>query len=404
VKARRWLVATGVALASMAAIAGYAASGTQAPVAYATATVERASLVARVNATGTLSALVTVQVGSQISGRIQELGADFNSRVTKGQVLARLDPELLQAALAQARSGLASAVGHLAKARATATNTGFRLARTLTLSRAHLVAEADLQQAQADDAAARADVVVALGEIQQMRAGVRQAEVNLGYATILSPIDGIVISRNVDVGQTVAASLQAPTLFTLAGDLTKMQVDTTVAEADVGKLRAGMTARFTVDAYPASPFHGLVREVRNAPLTLQGVVTYDAVLDVDNGDGRLKPGMTAHVSFTVAERSGVLAVPNAALRYRPAEDARARAEARKKAAVRRASSDGAPAPDQRTLWRLVRGTAAPVAVRIGISDGAITEIVGPGLATGDQVVIGVPESSEGSQRPSLRLF
>jgi HlyD family secretion protein len=393
-----------VAVASMAAVIGYASSRTELPKAYTSAAVERTSLVARVNASGTLSALVTVLVGTQISGRISELEADFNSHVKKGQVLAKLDPELLQAALAQARAGLSSAVGHLAKSRSTAVNTGFRLVRARTLAGSHFVAEADLQQAQADDGAARADVADAAGAVAQARASVRQAEVNLGYATILSPVDGIVISRNVDVGQTVAASLQAPTLFTLAGDLTKMQVDTTVAEADVGKLRAGMTAKFTVDAYPAAPFHGVVREVRNAPLTLQGVVTYDAVLDVDNVDLRLKPGMTAHVSFTVAERSGVLAIPNAALRYRPVEDARGRAEARKRAAARRSSSDGAPPPDERTIWRLVRGVATPVSVRVGITDGTNTEIVGDPIAIGDQIVTGVPDANDAPERSSLRLF
>jgi HlyD family secretion protein len=400
VKLRGWLLGAVSAVGSTAAIVGYASSRPAARVPYETVRVERMPIAARVAATGTLSARVTVQVGSQISGRIQELHADFNSRVKKGQVLAKIDGQLLQAALAQARAALEGALGHLAKARAAETNAKLKLARTRTLADSHLVAGADLEQAQADADAATAEVAVAAGEIAQMRASVLEAEVNLGYATILSPVDGIVISRNVDVGQTVAASLQAPTLFTLAGDPAQMQVDTTVAEADVGKLSAGMAARFTVDAYPSAAFKGVVREVRIAPQTLQGVVTYDVVLDVDNADLRLKPGMTAHVSFTVAERADALCVPNAALRYRPPSESRSPGRRR---LAQRSSADTFGATDERTVWRVVKGVASPVSVKVGFSDGASTEVLGDALRPGEQVIVGAAETSENPDHP-VRLF
>ncbi len=290
---------------------------------YETARVDRGRIVAQVTATGTLSALVTVQVGSQVSGRIQQLFVDFNSPVKKGQLIAKIDPQLFQATLEQARANHIAARADLARAKVQAADAARQLARTRSLAERKLVAQADLDTAQATAEGAQAGVDAAAGKVEQARASLQQAQVNLAYTNIISPINGTVISRSVDVGQTVAASLQAPTLFVIAEDLAKMQVDTSVAEADIGKLRAGMDASFTVDAFPGRRFRGTVRQIRNAPQNVQNVVTYDAVVDVGNPDLELRPGMTANVSFVFADRADVLRVPNGALRFRPSAELQA---------------------------------------------------------------------------------
>src|SRR5690242_2777614 len=294
---------------------------------FETVKVDQGRIVARVTATGTLSALVTVQVGSQVSGRIQQLFADFNSQVKKGQVIAKIDPELFKAAVEQAKANYTAAKGNLEKAQAQAVDADRQYERAKALAEKQLIATADRDTAESTAAAARAQVAASQGAVAQANASMHQAEVNLEYSTIKSPIDGVVISRSVDVGQTVAASLQAPTLFTIAEDLGKMQVDTSVAEADVGKLRPDMPATFLVDAYPQERFRGRVRQIRNAPQTVQNVVTYDAVIDVDNPDLKLKPGMTANVTFVFAEKNDVVRVPNAALRFRPPSDLTTRSAA-----------------------------------------------------------------------------
>jgi HlyD family secretion protein len=304
----------------LAAAGGYAAfrrfSRREAPT-LETAKVERGRIAARVTATGTLSALVTVQVGSQISGRIQSLDADFNSEVKKGQRIARIDPQLFEAALEQARANHLAAQANVARAKAQAADAERQRNRAQALADKQLIALAERDTAIASAAAALAQVQAAEGALAQARASLQQAQINLGFTTIVSPINGVVISRNVDVGQTVAASLQAPTLFTIAEDLRKMQVHTSVAEADVGKLAPGQEATLRVDAYPNQPFTGSINQIRNAPQTVQNVVTYDAVIDVDNGELKLKPGMTANVTVVFADREDVLKIPNAALRFRP---------------------------------------------------------------------------------------
>jgi HlyD family secretion protein len=379
---------------------------------YETAQVDRGRIVAQVTATGTLSALVTVQVGSQVSGRIHTLFVDFNSAVKKGQLIAKIDPELFQAALEQARANHAAARGDLNRARVQAAEADRQLARTRTLAERRLVAQADLDTAQANSDSAHAAAEAAAGKVEQARAALQQAQVNLAYTNILSPIDGIVISRSVDVGQTVAASLQAPTLFVIAEDLSKMQVNTSVAEADIGKLRAGMDASFQVDAHPGKRFHGTVRQIRNAPQTVQNVVTYDAVVDVANPDLELRPGMTANVSFVFADRPDVLRVPNAALRFRPPAELAAASRRGEGAAggSARSPTEGAPSgggnrrggegagaggaprePDRRTVWVLRDGatTPEPVRIRTGVSDGSTTEVVEGELREGDAAVTDV---------------
>lgn len=371
-------------------------------VTYKTAPIERGRITARVTASGTLSPLVTVQVGSQVSGRIAELFADFNSPVKKGQVLAKIDPQLFQASVDQARANHSAAQGSLAKAQANATNAQKNLARMRELAARKLIAEADLDVAEAAAISTAADVQAARGSVEQTRASLKQAQVNLGYTTIVSPVDGVVISRSVDVGQTVAASLQAPVLFEIAEDLARMQVNTSVAEADVGKLTPGMKASFTVDAYPQEQFRGTVRQIRNAPQTVQNVVTYDAVIDVDNPELKLKPGMTANVTFLYAERDDVLLVPNAALRFRPSPEVLAAANVESAPAEPQQGRGGrnrGPS-DRRELWVLRDGSLERAPIRTGITDGSVTEILEGALQVGDPIVTEA-DAPQGSGPPPL---
>jgi HlyD family secretion protein len=345
------------------------------PFHYEVAPVSRGPIQARVTASGTVSALVTVQVGSQVSGRIQSLGADFNSLVHQGQVVARIDPSLYQAALEQARARLLSARANRELSESQLANTRVTVERNRALRRQNLIAQSVLDDSETLLRVGEAQVRAALGQEADARATKYQAEINLAYTTITAPIDGVVISRNVDVGQTVAATLQSPTLFLIAQDLRRMQVDTNLAEADVGRASAGMAASFTVDAYPSETFQGTIREVRNAPQTLQNVVTYDAVIDVQNPELKLKPGMTANVTVVYADRSDVLRIPNAALRFRAPP-----------ALVARTGTVPQPKGDQRLIWVLREGEAHPVLVRVGVSDGVLTEVTDGALQPGDDAL------------------
>jgi HlyD family secretion protein len=374
------------------------------------AKVDRGRIVAKVTATGTLSAIVTVQVGSQVSGRIAALYADFNSPVKKGQLIAKIDPALFQAAVEQARANLVAAQGNLAKSKAQAVDAERQYVRNKALAERKLIAVADLDTAQSNSDAAQAQVDASAGAVGQARAALHQAEVNLAYTDILSPTNGVVISRNVDVGQTVAASLQAPTVFVIAEDLAKMQVDTSVAEADVGRLRPSMAATFTVDAYPSEAFQGTVRQIRNAPQTVQNVVTYDAVIDVGNPDLKLKPGMTANVTFVYAQKDDVVRVPNATLRFRPPPDLAAFSNAAGRPGGRGNADGGAPVPkavetpDQRTVWVMRQDKPARERIKIGISDGAFTEVVEGGLEPGDSIVTDASGPSSGMAATLRRPF
>jgi HlyD family secretion protein len=354
---------------------------------FETAAVDRGAISARITATGSLSPVITVQVGSQVSGRIQRLEVDFNSEVHRGQLLALIDPALFIAAEAQARANLSAARANLVKARAQAQDASRQLQRQGELRRRNLVAQADLDTAQTNADAADATVVACRAAIGQAAAALQQASTNLAYTRIYSPIDGVVISRNVDVGQTVAASLQAPTLFLLAEDLKRMQVDTSVAEADVGRLREGMAATFTVDAYPSEVFRGAIRQIRNAPQTLQNVVTYDAVIDVVNDDLKLKPGMTANATVVHAERRDVLRVPNAALRFRPPPGFTG-SEVR--------APGAAQTRDQRVVFVLRGGRPVATPIRTGVSDGTVSELVEGDLRAGDLLVVEAVPSGKSS--------
>ncbi|HJZ83683.1 MAG TPA: efflux RND transporter periplasmic adaptor subunit [Polyangia bacterium] len=417
-----WMIGSVVALGAAVGVYAYSRAHRKQPARYETVKADRGRIIARVTATGTLSALVTVQVGSQVSGRIQQLHADFNSPVKKDQVIAKIDPALFQAAVEQARANYVAAQGNLAKAKVQAVDADRQYTRQKALFERKLVAQADLDTSQANADAARAAVAASEGAVEQNRAALHQAQVNLDYTTIKSPINGVVISRNVDVGQTVAASLQAPTLFTIAEDLKKMQVDTNVAEADVGKLAPQMVASFTVDAYPNEKFRGLIRQIRNAPQTVQNVVTYDAVIDVENPDLKLKPGMTANVTFIYAEKDDVLRVPNAALRFRPppellaalappgASGAKRPADGRSASGAQPAARTGATqrAPsgalrdgevERKTVWVLRGSEPKPLKVKTGVSDGTQTEIVEGELAAGDALITEVGGDS-GARPPT----
>jgi HlyD family secretion protein len=401
---------------------------------YETTVVDRGPITAKVTATGTLSALVTVQVGTQVSGRIEKIMVDFNSTVKKGQVIAKIDPLLFQAALEQAKANYAAGEGNVTKLQAKADDAKLQYDRAQALFDRKAIAQQDLDTARANSRAADGDLVAAKGNLMQAKAALHQAQVNLDYTTIISPTTGTVISRSVDVGQTVAASLAAPTLFLIAEDLTKMQVDTSVSEADIGKLKAGMAAQFTVDAYPTKVFRGAIRQLRNAPQTVQNVVTYDAVIDVSNPNLELRPGMTANVTFVYDQRDSALRVANAALRFQPppelaggagsgrrnhgnqGADGGARPEG--EGGGRRGGSGGdrtadvaggirpggrvrrgGPVSDQRTLWTLRDGAISPVGVRIGITDGIFTEIDARSIHEGDQIVTDVEGVGDDKKQP-----
>jgi len=367
------------AVAAVALVVVRLATRPSAPaVHYVTGQVDRGEIAAKVTATGTLSALVTVSVGSQVSGRIEWLGADFGSTVKKSQIVARIEPSLFHAAVEQARANNLAATAAVEKARTQSDLTARQAERAENLQKEGLMSQSDLDTARAALASARADLGTARANVAQTKAALDQAELNLRYTVIPSPIDGIVISRNVDVGQTVAAALQAPTLFTIAQDLGQMQVDTNVTEADVGKIRAGMSVTFTVDAYPDRKFGGTVRQVRDNAQTIQNVVTYDAVIDVDNREGLLKPGMTASVTFVYADEKDILRVPTAALRFKPDAAARTAMGAAPGAMPTRAS--------QRLVWVKRAARVDPVLVEIGISDGTQTQITAGDVHVGDVVV------------------
>jgi HlyD family secretion protein len=346
---------------------------------YRTAAVERGSITATVSATGKVNAVVTVQVGSQVSGTIQKLFVDFNSPVKKGQVVAQIDPALFEAQVEQARAKLMNDEANAEKAKVELVDAKRNLGRMEELLAKNLIAQSDKDTAQTANDAAAAALKAAQAQVVQDRAALQLAETNLRYTTIRSPVDGIVISRNVDVGQTVAASLQAPVLFTIAQDLTEMQVDSSVDEADIGKVKVGQEAEFTVDAYPDSPFHGTVHDIYNEPIIVQNVVTYDAIIRVKNPDLTLKPGMTANVTVRVGGREGVVKLPNAALRYRPSK-LRAPASASSK------PSDAGKPSNVTEVWVLKKGKASPVPVTLGLSDGNFTEVVAGELHPGDQVI------------------
>jgi HlyD family secretion protein len=374
-----WIAA--ILVAAVAGWLGYSAwkKKSAAKVSWITAPVERGDVRVTVTATGSLKAVTAVEVGTQVSGTIAALYADFNSKVKKGQVLARIDTTLLYASLQDARSSLerVSALNQQA---------ADELKRMRSLFARELVSQAELDQAVASARVAAANLTSA-------RSGVERARINLRYAIITSPIDGIVLSRAVEIGQTVAASFSTPTLFSLAGDLKEMRVQAAVDEADIGRVKEGQTATFTVDAYPEETFTGRVEQVRLQPTLTQNVVTYDVVLRVPNEDLRLMPGMTANLTITVSGVEDVLHVPSAALRFSPPGARRARGEG-----GARAPGDGprSGGKDAGRVFVLEGGKPRPVAVATGMTDGSRTEVTGD-LREGTPVITGVVSADAPAQ-------
>lgn len=417
-KIARWAILALVVAGLAFAVYKWRTAKPEAEISYKTAPVEKRKITARVTASGTLQATVTVQVGAQVSGRIAKLNADFNSTVKKGDLIAKLDPQLFIAAVEREKANFASAKASVVRAEAQQRDAEMVLRRTKALNEQGLASASELQTAETNVSVTAAATEVARATLQQAVAALNQAQVNLSYTDIRSPIDGTVISRNVDVGQTVAASLQAPVLFTIAEDLRKMQVHTSVAEGDVGRLTPGMDVTFTVDAFPGQRFKGKVGQIRNAAQTVQNVVTYDAVIDVDNSDLRLRPGMTATVTIVYAERADVVAVPNAALRFKPPAEAIASASATIASATPPPSGSGRPPRDRnapageegapRTVYVLRGGRPEPVSIKGGLSDGTVTEVLGGELHEGDLAIVdatvaGRPAGSAGGQGGTPRM-
>jgi HlyD family secretion protein len=356
-----------------------------------------------VSSTGTLQAVTTVIVGSQVSGTIGKLNADFNTKVTKGEVVAELDQSKFKARVDETRANLSAAQATMAKSKVAVEDADRTLKRIKELKQRDLVSQSELDAAQTAYDAAKSQLNVSQAQVGQAQAAMNQAAIDLGYTVIRSPVDGMVISRNVDVGQTVAASLSAPTLFTIANDLTKMEVHTNVDEADVGNISEGQEVTFTVDAHPQRRFRGKVHQVRNAPQIIQNVVTYNAVVRINNKELLLKPGMTANVQFLVSEKEDVLTVPNMALRFRPPEDKneaqdllrQEQGRAAPRVGQRRTSRGSGSGGGEGRRVRQVKiyvvkdGKAQPVEVQAGITDGSKTEVVAGALNENDLVIIGM---------------
>jgi len=394
---------------------------------YQTVAVSRGEIMQVVTASGTLNPVTNVTVGSQISGIIQTLSADFNTPVTNGQVVAQLDP-------ATYKANVASAEGDLANANANLELSRVDYNRADQLFKGQLIPKSDFDKAVASLHQAEA-------QVKMKEASLQRAQVDLSRCTIYAPVDGIVISRSVDVGQTVAASLSAPTIFIIANDLTKMQIDANVAEADIGGVEVGQAVEFTVDAFPYRTFHGRVKQVRNSPLVVQNVVTYDTVVEVNNADLKLKPGMTANVSIVVARRDNAVKLPNAALRFRLPETANGNSKTNTMAASAtnqvaaqgqsgRSGSGGGGGGNRgergergergggggggggrprgeraaRTIYTLGEdGKPKPVQVKLGISDGIATEVT-EGLNEGDKVITGAIQSKADAAAPAGSPF
>jgi len=339
--------------------------------------VTRGDIQQTVTATGTVNAVTTVLVGTQVSGTIKTLYVDYNSRVKKGQLIARIDPATFESQVQQAQANMLAAEANVVKAEASLIDAKRTYDRNKELFSKNLIARSDLDTAETNYDTNRALLTAAKAQVSQTKAALDYAKQNLAYTGILSPVNGVVISRNVDVGQTVAASFQTPTLFTIAEDLTKMQIDTNVAESDIGNVAVGQDVEFTVDAYSDTTFKGKVWQIRQAPITVQNVVTYDVVIQVNNKDLKLMPGMTANVSIIINTRQGVLRITNASLRFKFTEKTTA-------VASRATGTSEKKGP---AVWILENAKPKRVSVTPGISDGNHTEVVAGELKEGQQVIV-----------------
>ena len=384
---RLLLIGGGVAALVVLALVVYWWSHRPAAPDYLSSEVGRGAVSRIVTASGTVNPVTTVQVGTYVSGVIQDLHCDFNTEVKAGQLCAKIDPRPYQTIVDQENAALDTARAQLAKDQANLEFSKVIYDRDVDLLNRKIVSQETVDTANNALIQARAQVALDQSTIAQRIATLNAAKVNLDYTNIISPVNGTVVSRNVTQGQTVAASFQTPTLFLIATDLTQMQVDTNVSESDIGSVVVGNKVLFTVEAYPDQTFNGTVTQVRQAPLSVQNVITYDAVVGVPNPDLNLKPGMTAAVRIVTAERDDVLRVPNAALRFQP-RGADAQKSAERGAAVK-------AGVERHAVYLLKDGRPARVSVQIGIDDDAFTEITSGGVAAGDAVIVGVRGAAPG---------
>jgi len=393
VKTRWLLLSAAVLVLAAGAVLWWRLDKPQAPK-YVTERAGKGDVVRTVVTTGSVNPVVTVQVGSYVSGPVQSLYCDFNTKVKAGQLCAKIDPSNYQVAVDQARANLATAKAQLGKDQASLAYAKINYERDRGLVARGIVSQDTVDSDKSAYEQAIAQIKLDEATIEQRRAALAGAEVNLKYTDIVSPVDGVVVSRNVDVGQTVAASFQTPTLFLIAKDLTKMQVDTNVSESDIGAVKLGDRGIFTVEAYPQKTFEGRVTQVRKAPITVQNVVTYDAVISVDNPDLLLLPGMTANAKIVTEERKDVLRVPEQALRFEPGGLGAAKGKGG------RGSQRGSQ------IWVLQDGRPAAAPVTVGLEDGTWAQITGGKLMEGDAVI--TDEVSAGgataARRPALAPF
>jgi HlyD family secretion protein len=404
-RARKWRwVALGGLLVVVAGAAYHWTTRGPLPPQFVTAPVTRGTVAVALTATGTVNPVTVVEVGTYVSGPIVRWYCDFNTSVKVGQLCAQIDPRPFQMVADQAAANLAVSRAQLIKDQASLAYARTTYERDVGLLQRGIVSQATLDSEKSAYEQAAAQITYDQSAIQERQAELSAAQVNLGYARIISPVNGIVVSRNIEVGQTVAASFQTPILFLIATDLTKMQVDTNVSESDIGGVKVGDRATFTVQAFPGRQFEGAVRQVRQAPVTVQNVVTYDVVVAVSNADNALKPGMTATTRIIKAERDDVLMVPEQALRFLP-EGARAgRGAGATRAARPTREADGSARPGR--VWVLRDGKPAAVPLRVGLDDGTSAEVVSGEVREGDRVIVAEPsaEASGGTRQQAPRFF
>lgn len=355
---------------------------------YTTSKVEEREIIQTVEASGIINPVKTVSIGSQVSGMIQTLYVDFNSRVKQGQLLAQIDPSLFQAQVDQARGTLNAARANYVQTKSILAYDKATYIRYKSLYKKDYVSKSDLDLAESTYNADSAKLKSLSATISQNQATLRNNLTNLRYTKIISPVNGVVVSRAVDVGQTVAASFQTPTLFTVAQDLTKMQIETSVSEADIGKIKEGQGVNYTLDGYPNETFKGKVTQVRISPTTVSNVVTYTVIVSVNNNDGKLKPGMTANVSIVTNVKEHALCVENAAMRFTPLEITKGK----------KFKNQG--------IWMLVKNKPTRVNIKTGITDSEYTEIISDKIQEGEEVIIGVAgKKSETNNGPKMpRMF
>ena len=379
-------IVVGIVIAAVLGVTAYVVFGDRdTDPKFKTEKITRGPIQTSITATGTVNPVINVLVGTQVSGTIKKIYVDFNSPVKQGQVITLIDPATFDAQVAQARANLQAAKANYEKARAADIDAKRTMGRNKELLARNLIAQSDFDTASTNYDSAKAQVVCHNAQIAQAEASLKTAEINLAYTRIVSPVDGTVVSRNVDVGQTVAASFQTPTLFTIAKDLTKMQIDSNVAEADIGKINVDQPVEFTVDAYPDITFKGRVSEVRNAPITVQNVVTYDVVVKVDNSDLKLRPGMTANISIIVADKKDVLRISNAALRFKLSEEGKGIPQ--RTVDSSEYGTDAEQKDKSRGVWILENKTPRRVKIATGISNSTYTELLPGDLKEGQDLIV-----------------